>query len=118
MKRWYSASKADIQFNGVILGIVLLIIYSVFLPYFTSDTIVGTVADKGIAVSRNCSVYQISLTNGETLASEDQWLYLKFNSSDVYYRMEIGKTYKIHVCGWRIPVFSWWRNIISFEEVK
>lgn len=48
----------------------------------------------------------------------DSWVAGRFNSSDVYGSIEVGKTYKFNVGGSRVPLFSWYPNIYGFEEVK
>lgn len=41
---------------------------------------------------------------------------MKFDSSDVYGELEIGNSYEVRVVGWRIPLLSWYRNIIDVEN--
>ncbi len=41
----------------------------------------------------------------------------KYSSSDVYNDLKIGKCYTLRVYGWRIPFFSWYRNIIDLEPI-
>jgi hypothetical protein len=54
-------------------------------------------------------------TNGETMVNQDSWLFFKFNSSDLYGRMNAGQVCTFRVNGWRMPLFSWYRNILSAE---
>lgn len=42
----------------------------------------------------------------------------RFNSSDVYGRIRVDRTYKITSYGWRLPFFSQYPNIDKIEEVK
>jgi hypothetical protein len=58
--------------------------------------------------------------DGETKVFEntDQLIYGKFDSSDVYAGIEIGKTYNFTVSGVRVPIFSWYENIVDYEEVE
>ena len=39
----------------------------------------------------------------------------KFNSSDIYARIQIGKVYTLRTVGFRLPVFSMYKNIIGVE---
>lgn len=57
--------------------------------------------------------------DGETKVFEntDQLIYGKFDSSDVYADIEVGKTYNFTVSGVRVPVFSWYENIVDYKEV-
>ena len=42
----------------------------------------------------------------------------KFNSSDIYAKLEVGKTYKIKTTGYRIGLFNLYKNINEVEEQK
>lgn len=42
----------------------------------------------------------------------------RFNSSDVYAGIEIGKTYIFNVGGYRLPLLSWYPNIYRYEECE
>lgn len=39
----------------------------------------------------------------------------KFNSSDIYAQLEVGKCYKIKTVGWRIHFLSTYENIIKIK---
>ena len=32
--------------------------------------------------------------------------------------VRVGKSYEITTYGWRIPIFSWYKNVVSIEEVS
>ena len=82
--------------------------------YLTEDTLTATVTDKERITTRSTSRYLI-YTDKETLQNSDIWIRGKFRSSDIYGKLEEGKTYDFVVCGQRIPLFNAYRNII---EVK
>lgn len=42
----------------------------------------------------------------------------KFNSSDVYGALKEDKTYELTVIGFRVPIFSWYENVIDYKEVE
>lgn len=42
----------------------------------------------------------------------------RFDSSDLYGEIEVGKTYQIRIAGQRWPLFSWYQNIYEIKEVK
>jgi len=48
----------------------------------------------------------------ETFENTDAPWYWKWNSSDIQRELEIGETYIVKVYGWRIPIFSLYRNIV------
>lgn len=54
----------------------------------------------------------------EVFENTDSWLFLKFNSADYQNQLEVGKTYKIKVIGWRIPLLSSYRNIVKIYSNK
>ena len=45
-------------------------------------------------------------TKDATYEITDSWLYGRFDSSDLYGRIEVGKTYKVKVGGTRVPFLS------------
>lgn len=55
-------------------------------------------------------------TDIEVFENVDEKLFLKFNSSDVQNELKLGGRYVVRVAGWRIPLFSWYRNVISVHE--
>jgi|AntRauTorckE6833_2_1112554.scaffolds.fasta_scaffold00366_6 hypothetical protein len=54
-------------------------------------------------------------TEDEVFENTDSIPFLKFASSDLYNDLKVDGEYKVKVAGWRIPVFSMYRNIISIE---
>lgn len=82
---------------------------------------IGTVTDKGIKRSGEEDKYLVYTKdeNGESQVFEvtDNLLAGRFNSSDVYAEIEVGKTYKFTVGGSRNTFMSWYPNIYSFEEI-
>lgn len=71
------------------------------------DRIVDTTTEKG-------SKYLI-YTDVEVLENTDTWYYIKYNSSDVYNDLKIGKCYDLKVYGMRIPFLSWYKNIVKIK---
>ena len=64
------------------------------------------------------SKYLVFTTDGEVYEITDTILRWRFNSSNLYGKLQVGKTYKITVNGFRIPLFSEYRNILKATEVK
>lgn len=84
--------------------------------YSSEETIEITINDKerittgsGEHISSKFIVYG----ENEVFENTDSWLYLKFNSSDVQNKINVGETYKVKVVGWRVPFISWYRNIVT-----
>ena len=105
---------ASIHF-AIIACIVLLVVSSIiaspFYVYGTADTVSITITGKERGNGRDSSY--LVYAEDETFECTDSLLRLKFNSSDVYGSLEVGKTYIASVYGWRVPMLSWYRNIVS-----
>jgi hypothetical protein len=48
---------------------------------------------------------------------DDSKLFMKFNSSDVYARLEVGKWYRVRTVGWRMAIASMYENILKAEPL-
>ena len=81
-----------------------------------------TVTDKERINEGDSSKYLImgEDENGNTVVYENTDIIWrgKFDSSTFYADMEIGKTYDVVLVGARVPIFSWYENIVSYEEIK
>ena len=77
--------------------------------------------DKGIKNDGNHGRYLIYCEDGDgdtqVYQIADSILKLRFNSSDIYPNLEIGKTYELTICGERVPILSWYPNIYEYMEV-
>ena len=72
------------------------------------------VKDKWIKRAEKKDLYMIG-TENEVFKIEDNLFIGKFNSSDLYNQIEIGKKYKIKTTGVRNNFMSLYRNINSIE---
>ncbi len=61
------------------------------------------------------STYLIYTDHG-VFRNDDAGWHMKFNSSDVYGSLDIGKSYRLKVYGWRIPILSMYPNIVSAKD--
>ena len=97
------------------------IIYSIAANY-NEQTYVATVTDKDVRNYNNSSKYLVfTKTKDEetrVFSVEDSLLRFRWNSSDVYGEIEVGKTYRFTVVGFRIEILSMYENIIDFEEIS
>lgn len=94
--------------------IVLILIASIWRPIdkvsnLREETIVVT--DKMV---KN-DVYLI-YTKEATYEITDSWLYGRFDSSDLYGKIEVGKTYKVTVGGTRVHLLSVYPCIHEVSE--
>ncbi len=105
---------------GIVIAIVVVLFLILYIPraYRGSLTVVikekerVTYEDEGV----NKSKYLI-YSDQEVFENVDDWFYLKFSSSDIYGQLNAGQSYKVWLSGWRINIFSSYRNIISIEKV-
>jgi len=103
----------------VIILILFAIIFAIGfnINWYNSQEIVTiTVENKDIKAGNKSSKYLIWTKENEVFENVDSFLFGKFNSSDLYGQIEVGKTYKVLVAGFRIPFWSMYRNIIRFEN--
>ena len=97
------------------------IIYSIAANY-NEQTYVATVTDKDVRNYNNSSKYLVfTKTEDEetrVFSVEDSLLRFRWNSSDVYGEIEVGKTYQFTTVGFRFEILSMYENIIDFEEIS
>lgn len=97
------------------------IIFSIATNY-NEQTYVATVTDKDVKNYNNSSKYLVftKTKDGETrvFSVEDSLLRFRWNSSDVYGEIEVGKTYRFTTVGFRFEILSMYENIIDFEEIS
>lgn len=115
--------------TGCIVGIVIVVIIlimAISIPscssYYSTKTYTATVTDKQVKNYSDDSKYLVytKLENGETrvFSIEDSFIKGRFNSSDVWPDIQVGKTYEFECIGWRNQFMSWYENILEFSEVN
>lgn len=120
--------------NDLIRVIVFMVVFAIvivaflatcsnsFQKAFNRRDVVGTVTDKDIKRSDREDKYLIytkdSDGNPQVYEITDSLLAFRFNSSDVYASIEVGKTYRFRVGGKRNTLLSWYPNIYEFEEIE
>lgn len=75
------------------------------------------VKDKWVKRVNDRDLYLVG-TENEVFKIEDNLFVGKFNSADIYNKIEIGKKYKIKTTGTRSSFMSWYRNINKIEEIE
>lgn len=123
------------SFFGLLVAFAVPIFILIFavggfvLSRSTRQTITATVTDKAVRLEKSSGEdkkpkdkYMIYAkdVSGKTYVFEntDTIYYFKFDSSDVYAEIEVGKTYDFDVYGWRLKLFSSYQNIIKVQEVN
>ena len=101
-------------FVGVLIAIFLasLIGVSIFFPLVTKDKATITVSDKQLMTKGGNGTYLV-FTEEEIFKNSDCVMRGKWRSSDLQNKLKIGQTYDVDVYGWRIPLFSAYRNIVK-----
>ena len=112
----------------VIVDILIFIIAFFLLVFVPVNKVIHvrevtiTVTDKGIKNQGKSGKYLIygKDENGKTMVVEitDSLLNFRFNSSDLYANIEVDKTYKCLIKGYRINIFSIYPNLYKIEEIK
>lgn len=99
-----------------ILLIFVSIVLSIAFPIVTIRTFEGTLEDR-IVDRGNTFLVLKNISNGKTevFENEDSLLFWKFNSTDFVKDIKPGVIYRFKVNGLRIPIFSMYRNILSFK---
>ena len=97
----------------LILSIVSFITILLTVKYSTTHT--GTYR---ITKTERVSERYLIFTDKEVLKNVDDLFFLKFDSSDVYGKLSSkqGQVVKLTVQGLRVPLFSWYRNVIKVEQ--
>ena len=103
---------------GSLATIVLPLAIFSLVPLATQDYETFTVRklERVLDADRKGARYLV-FTENETFENTDRLIFFKFNSSDIYGMIREGGTYKAKVAGVRIPILSWYRNIVSVEEI-
>lgn len=104
---------------GVIIGILILIsptLLVINLDYGNEHITTCEVKDKWIkGTGKGSQKYLVSC--GDNVYQITDLLFKgKFNSSDLYAKLEIGRTYQLTTTGYRIGFFSQYENINKIEE--
>lgn len=95
----------------------LLVGLSAWYSFATVEVVEATIK-KSERISQKSNAKYMVFTKDEVFENSDSAWHGKYNSSDFYNELSVGKTYKFTVYGYRIPIMSSYRNIISFEEIN
>jgi hypothetical protein len=103
-------------------GIIVVVLAVVFNPNCSIDSYDVRVADKQVKrLNDGREVFMIftKRDNGKerVFVDADTKLFMKFNSADIYAKMEVGKWYRVRTVGWRLSVFSQFENILKAEPL-
>src|SRR5262245_10631936 len=104
------------------IAVILIVIAWFANPNCDWDTYDARVTDKQVRRVGDRDVYFIYCVDakGESHVFKDQdmkWL-LKFDSSDVYAKVETGRWYRFKTVGWRWTVKSWYENVRAADPIE
>ena len=102
----------------IFIIIVLFIIFTTTIAYWNPKEFEITVKDKFIKNNDKSGIYLIVDENNNTYQITDLIFKGKFNSTDLYNQMEIGKKYKIETTGYRIHILSKYQNINKIYKLE
>ena len=102
---------------------IIIIIFAFYLDYGNATNYCNyTVTDKAVKNYNKDSKYLIYTVNEDgdvmVFSVEDRLFIGRFNSSDDYARIQIGKTYTFRTIGVRNGFFSTYPDIVEITEVK
>lgn len=100
-----------------VLGLGSVGVYGLYEALNPTKDVTVTVTDKVVKNSKNDSTYLI-FTNKGVFEDSDSLVNGKWNSSDLYNELKVGKSYTLHVRGIRNHVLSWYPNILTVKPVK
>lgn len=102
--------ETKIKIIAFVVCVVVVFFLVIGPELFFKDSVIVEVTGKERITSRQTSKYLI-FTKNETFQNTDFFLAGKFDSSDIYGKIEKGNIYRFDVAGVRIPFFSMYRNI-------
>lgn len=113
------------KYSLIAVVMVLLLIFGIggsCVANTNDHKYIVTVTDKERINENKDSYYLIFCEDKDgnyyEFKNSDTLLRGKFDSSRVYNQIKIGKTYEFTVVGFRVPLFSWYQNIVDFKLIK
>ena len=115
-----STHHGDSAALGLVAGVVLLLGIGTTAAISTAhiETPTCTVESKDRTTKREGgSDMRVYTTDCGVLSVADSFLDFDFSSSDRFASIKEGKRYEFTTRGWRVPLLSWFPNIIKIKEV-
>lgn len=120
----YQIKKSN-KFVNKIPRIVILVfvgvVFCVFVvPLFRDCYTLRTIKTRITGVEVKEPFYMV-YTENMTFIIEDSYYFYRFNSSDVYGKIKaemVNKDVVITYYGWRLPIMSWYPNLMSAETIE
>lgn len=90
------------------------LVYTVGYAFSGGNTHI-VVKEKWVKYHDSDAKYLVSSVGGEVYEITDTWIYMRWNSSDLYAYLEPNMSCNIKYQGWRMGFFSDYKNIISAD---
>lgn len=122
MKNQLSERVIIILFAIIIASAIILNLWKPINKAVNERTVTVSVTDKNVKRSDDDDKYLIYTLDedGETQVFEitDSLLKWRWNSSDLYAKIEVGNTYKFTICGYRWRFMSIYPNIYKIKMLE
>lgn len=82
----------------------------------TTETITVNKTERVCSGKNDCK-YMVFADEG-TFQNTDNILFKKWNSSDIHGDINEGQSYRVETIGFRVPILSMHKNILSAQEVS
>lgn len=113
-----STGCGSVIFLAIVLVVIIVVSFASVLHETEYTNL--TVKDKSYSGKNDGYIVWFEDENGTQyeFENEDSLLKGKWNSSTIQGKLEEGATYNITTTGWRVPLFSWYPNIVEYELVE
>jgi hypothetical protein len=72
------------------------------------DRALASLDERSPRIGTDCGVFVVS----------DELFRLHFAAADVYNELKVGEQFDLTVVGWRVPLLSWFPNVVGVEASK
>jgi hypothetical protein len=107
------------------IGFVLIVLLALILggtgfavAHSTERTVTITVKSLDDQSTGNGHQYLVFTTGDGVYKDTDSIWFGKFSSSNLFAELSPGGTYRCRTTGWRMPLFSSYRNLLSCTQVS
>lgn len=97
------------------IGGISFEVYNLVHKNSVTFTVKDKLAKMDCTENSGCKSKYLIFTSEGVYEDTDSLFFFKFNSSDLYNKLEEGKTYNCKTYGFRIPFFSRYPNLVNCE---
>ncbi len=109
-------NKSNIAYVIMIVIVILICTFLATLEYQNEETHICKVEDKWVKRSDDSDIYLVQCDD-EVYKITDLLFKGKFDSSNIYAGLKVGKKYEITTTGYRLGLFSMYKNINEYKEI-